>query len=413
MEYLHGYLVTAACSGIVDLRRRNKSGDKMIRNREKTFLKGLFLIVLFYAVVEHFTAVKGILLAGYNAISPLIYGIVIAFVLNLIVVKLEKYMTKGIFENQSIKRTTSIIISLLILTGVITIVCFNMIPGIVESAKQIAGKVPQAVQSILSFLEKYFGISEDLVNTLQNIKIDEDLVDNMFGLMENQSVMEAIKASGNAVGNVFSVFAKLFIGLFFAFYVLAKKESIRIYIHRLVETYLPEHLAKGLENFGYITYETYANFISGQCMDAVILGCLLTICMGIMGLPYPVLIGVVVAVTALIPVVGALFGGTVGVILLVMESPVKALTFLALFLILQQIDNRLIYPHIVGNAIGIPSILIFAAIVIGGKFGGVIGMFLGIPFTAVIYTILEQDIQRRKNRKQENEKEAAKLEKKR
>lgn len=385
----------------------------MIRNREKTFLKGLFFIVLFYAVVEHFAAVKKLFLAGYNAISPLIYGIAIAFVLNLIVVRLEKYMTKGIFENQTIKRTTSIVISLLILVSVITVVCFNMIPGIVESAKQIAGKVPQAVQSVLSFLEKYFGISEDLVNIVQNIKIDEDLVDNMFGLMENQSVVEAIKASGNAVGSIFSVFAKFFIGLFFAFYVLAKKESIRVYIHRLIETYLPENMAKRIENVGYITYETYANFISGQCMDAVILGCLLTICMGIMGLPYPVLIGVVVAVTALIPVVGALFGGTIGVILLVMESPVKALTFLVLFLILQQIDNRLIYPHIVGNAIGIPSILIFAAIVIGGKFGGVIGMFLGIPFTAVIYTILEQDISKRKKRKQENEQEAAKLEKKR
>lgn len=385
----------------------------MIRNREKTFLKGLFFIVLFYAVVEHFAAVKRLLLAGYNAISPLIYGIAIAFVLNLMVVRLEKYMTKGIFENQTIKRTTSIVISLLILVSVITVVCFNMIPGIVESAKQIAGKVPQAMQSVLSFLEKYFGISEDLVNTVQNIRIDEDLVDNMFGLMENQSVIEAIKASGNAVGSIFSVFAKFFIGLFFAFYVLAKKESIRAYIHRLIETYLPANVAKGIENVGYITYETYANFISGQCMDAVILGCLLTICMGIMGLPYPVLIGVVVAVTALIPVVGALFGGTIGVILLVMESPVKALTFLALFLILQQIDNRLIYPHIVGNAIGIPSILIFAAIVIGGKFGGVIGMFLGIPFTAVIYTILEQDISKRKKRKQENEQEAAKLEKKR
>lgn len=385
----------------------------MIRSREKTFLKGLFLIVLFYTVVEHFTAVKRILLAGYNAISPLIYGIVIAFVLNLIVVKLEKYMTKGIFENQTIKRTTSIVISILILVGVITVVCFNMIPGIVESAKQIAGKVPQAMQSVLNFLEQHFGISDDFVNALQNIKMDEDLVDNMFGLMENQSVMDAIKASGNAVGNVFSVFGKFFIGLFFAFYVLAKKESIIAYSRRLIETYLPENIAEGIENFGYITYETYANFISGQCMDAIILGCLITICMGIMGLPYPVLIGVVVAVTALIPVVGALFGGTIGVILLVMESPVKALTFLALFLILQQIDNRLIYPHIVGNAIGIPSILIFAAIVIGGKFGGVIGMFLGIPFTAVIYTILEQDIQRRKYKKQEKAKEAVKLEEKR
>lgn len=381
----------------------------MIRNREKTFLKGVFLIVLFYIVVENFAVVKAILTTCYNAVSPLIYGIVIAFVVNLIVVKLEKYMTKGIFENQVVRRTTSIIVAILILTGMITIVCFNMIPGIVDSAKQIAEKTPQAVETVIRFLEKNFGISEDIVDTVQNFKIDEDLVNNMFGLMENKSVVEAIKASGNALGSVFSVFAKFFIGLFFAFYILAKKESIGAWLHRLIETYLPENVAKGIEYVGHITYETYAGFISGQCLDAIILGCLLALCMGIMGLPYPVLIGVVVAVTALIPVVGAFFGGTVGAILLVMESPIKALTFLILFLILQQIDNRLIYPHVVGNAIGIPSILIFAAIIIGGEFGGVIGMFLGIPFTAVLYTLVEQDMEKRRRKKQEIEKEAKKL----
>lgn len=380
----------------------------MIRNREKTFLKGVFLIVLFYVVVEHFTVVKEIFASCYNAISPLIYGIVIAFIVNLIVVKLEKYMTKGIFENQAIKRTTSIIVAILILTGMITIVCFNMIPGVVDSAKQIATKTPQAVETIITFLEKHFGVSEEIVNTVQNFKIDEDLVDNMFGLMENKSVIDAIKASGNAVGSILSVFAKFFIGLFFAFYILAKKESIIAWLHRLIETYLPENIAKGIEYVGHITYETYANFISGQCLDAIILGCLLALCMGIMGLPYPVLIGVIVAVTALIPVVGAFFGGTVGAILLVMESPIKALTFLILFLILQQIDNRLIYPHVVGNAIGIPSILIFAAIIIGGEFGGMIGMFLGIPFTAVIYTLVEQDMEKRRRKKLETKNEEKK-----
>ncbi|MDE6760808.1 MAG: AI-2E family transporter [Lachnospiraceae bacterium] len=381
----------------------------MIRNREKAFLKGLFFIVLFYVVVEHFTLVKEILSSVYNAISPLIYGIVIAFIVNLIVVQLEKHMTKGIFENHTIKRTTSIVTSLFIVAGIIAVVCFNMIPGIIDSVKQIAEKVPQAIDKVLEFLQKNFGVSGEISNVAENFKLDEELVTNMFGLMENRSFIEAIKASGNVVGSVFSVFAKFFIGLFFAFYILAKKESIGAYIRKLMETYLPEKTAEGIVYFGSIIYETYANFISGQCLDAVILGCLLTVCMGIMGLPYPVLIGVIVAVTALIPVVGALFGGTVGAVLLVMDSPVKALTFLALFLILQQIDNRLIYPHIVGNAIGIPSILIFAAIVIGGEFGGVIGMFLGIPFTAVLYAIVEQDIDKRRKKKQEREAEAAKL----
>lgn len=367
----------------------------MIRKKEQTFLKGVFLIVLFYVVVEHFAAVKNILFACYRAISPLIYGAVIAFILNLIVVKLEKHMTMRIFQNQTVKRTTSIIVSILLLIGAIVIIFSNMIPGITDSVKQIAEKLPGAIESAMVMLEKNFGISDEILGAVNNFQIDEELLDDMFGLMENESFLDAIKASGSAVGSVISVITKLFIGLFFAFYILAQKETIGAALHRIIRTYLPERIANGLENFGRITYETYASFISGQCVDAIILGCLIAICMGVMGLSYPVLIGVIVAVTALVPVVGAFFGCTIGVILLIMDSPIKALTFLILFLVLQQIDNRLIYPQIVGNAIGIPSILIFAAIIIGGEFGGVIGMFLGIPCTAVIYTLLKQDMEKR------------------
>lgn len=368
----------------------------MFQERDKAFLKNAFLIILFYVAIEHLSVVKTIVIGCYNVISPLIYGIVIAFVINLLVVKLEKYMMKGIFANLSIRRTTSIVISLLILSGIIAIVCFSVIPGIVDSVKQIAARMPRTVETTTVFLEKNLGISPNIMDAVQDIRLDEELINDMFGLMENQSIMEAIRASGNVVGSVLSVFARFFIGLFFAFYILAKKESIGAWLHRFIETYFPEHIAMGIMNVGHIIYETYANFISGQCLDAVILGGLVAFCMGIMGLSYPVLIGVIVAVTALVPVVGAFFGGTVGAILLVMDSPIKALTFLALFLILQQLDNRLIYPHVVGNAIGIPSILIFAAIIIGGKFGGVIGMFLGIPFTAVLYTLVEEDMKRRR-----------------
>lgn len=372
----------------------------MLENREKTILKGIFGIVLFYAAVQHIQTVKGIALGFWHAISPLVYGIVIAFVINLIVVRLEKHMQGGIFANRGIRRTASITLSVLILTGVIVVVCFALIPGIVDSVKQIADKAPHTLDSILDFLEKHLGISQTVIDAIQNFEVDENLLDSMFGLIENQSVIAALKASGNMVSSIFAVIARLFVGLFFAFYILAQKESIGAHMRRLIETYLPERVSRGLMHVGTLTYDTYAGFISGQCMDAVILGCLVMLSMGIMRLSYPVLIGVIVTVTALIPVVGALFGGSIGVLLLVMDSPVKALTFVVLFLILQQIDNRLIYPHVVGSAIGIPSILIFAAIVFGGEIKGVLGMFLGIPFTAVIYTLVEEDLARRESRRE-------------
>lgn len=382
----------------------------MIRNREKTFLKGLFLIVLFYTIVQHFAVVKNALVVCYDAISPLIYGVVIAFIVNLIVVKLEKYMTGGIFKNHTVKRATSIVAALLILIGVITIVIFNMIPGIADSVKQIAEKAPGAIRTGIEFLESNFGLPSELKEQIDNIEVDEELVNSVMGLFENKSFLDAVKAGGSAVGNVFSVFVKFFIGLFFAFYILAKKEAIGEWLLRFIRTYFPKHIAEGMEHVGKLVYNTYANFISGQCVDAIILGTLMSICMGIMGMPYAVLIGVIIAVTALIPVVGAFFGGAVGMLLIVIESPLQAVMFLVLFLVLQTIDNRLIYPHIVGNAIGIPSILIFAAIIIGGEFGGVIGMFLFIPLTAVIAALIEEDMERRRLKKEATEKAAKELE---
>lgn len=382
----------------------------MIRNREKTFLKGLFLIVLFYTIVQHFSVVRNVLTVCYDAISPLIYGVVIAFIVNLIVVKLEKYMTGGIFKNHTVKRATSIVAALLILIGVITLVIFNMIPGIADSVKQIAEKAPGAIRTGIEFLETNFGLPGELKSYVDNIEVDEELINSVMGLFENKSFLDAVKAGGSAVGNVFSVFVKFFIGLFFAFYILAKKEAIGEWLLRFVRTYFPKHIADGMEHVGKLIYNTYANFISGQCVDAIILGTLMSICMGIMGMPYAVLIGVIIAVTALIPVVGAFFGGAVGMLLIVIESPLQAVMFLVLFLVLQTIDNRLIYPHIVGNAIGIPSILIFAAIIIGGEFGGVIGMFLFIPLTAVIATLIEEDMERRRLKKEAVEQAAKELE---
>lgn len=383
----------------------------MKHNRDNKILLIVFLIVLFYVSVEHFEIIKKIVTFLYEAISPLIYGVVIAFILNLIVVRLEKYMTHKIFSNQIFKRTISITGAFMILTGIIVIVCFNVIPGIMDSARQIMERMPHAVETGIAFLDHEFGISIKEFE-FDKLKLDADMIDNMFGLIENESFLEAIKASGNVVEGVISVITKLFIGIFFALYILAKKEEIMKAMKQLMHTYLPQKVENKILYFGSIIYDTYANFISGQCVDAMILGCLLGGVMGVMRLPYAVLISVVVAVTALVPVVGALVGGTIGFVLLLMVSPIKAITFLVIFLVLQQIDNRLIYPHIVGNAIGIPSILIFAAIIIGGEFHGVIGMFLGIPFTAVIYTIILDDMKKRKKLKEKSAETSEKVKKK-
>lgn len=241
-------------------------------------------------------------------------------------------------------------------------------------------------------------MSGNILDEMQKFKFDPAMLDD---ILQNDTVISVLKTGGNVIGKIIAGFAGFTIGLVFAFYVLVQKEELGSKIKRLLYNYLPEKKADQILHFFRRADEVYSGFISGQCMDAVILGCMVTVGMLILRIPYPVLMGVIIAVTALIPVVGAFVGGGIGMFLIAMESPIQSVLFLVLFLVLQQIDNKIIYPHVVGSAVGLPSIWIFAAIIVGGNISGVLGMFLGIPVAALVYAFLGEDLHRRERKKEE------------
>ena len=214
-----------------------------------------------------------------------------------------------------------------------------------------------------------------------------------------------IKTSGSVINAVVGVFTRFMIGFFFAFYILMQKEELGIKVKRLICVYLPKKAGKNMILFFSKAYKVYSDFITGQCVDAIILGVMVMISLFIFQIPYPVMLGVIVAATALVPVVGAFVGGGVGMFLIAIESPVQSFMFLIIFLVLQQIDNKIIYPHVVGSAVGLPSIWIFAAIIVGGNISGIAGMFLGIPMAALLYTFWGEDLRRRERMKQQEEAE--------
>lgn len=364
---------------------------------QKEFLKGLFAIVLFVCVIWKFQVVMEFLKACFAVISPLLYGCVIAFILNLIVIKLEKYMTQSIWRKKSVKRGVSIVLSLVIFLGVIAAMLAGLIPEIINSVKVLQEKLPDMISSTASFIEKTFHMSGDILKELEHFEFDEDMVNK---LMKNEAFMTVVKTGGNVIGGIVGVITRFMIGFFFAFYILMQKEELSIKIKRLICTYLPGKASANILNFFKKTYEVYSNFITGQCVDAIILGFMVMVVLIIFQIPYPVLIGVIVAITALVPVIGAFVGGGVGMFLIAIESPIQSLMFLIIFLVLQQIDNKIVYPHVVGNAVGLPSIWIFAAIVVGGNISGVSGMFLGIPMAALLYTFLGEDLRKREEGKE-------------
>ena len=145
---------------------------------------------------------------------------------------------------------------------------------------------------------------------------------------------------------------------------------------------------------------TFSSFLSGQCLEAVILGTLFVVAMTVCRMPYALLVGVLIALTALIPIVGAFIGCGVGALLIAITDPWKALAFVVLFLVLQQIEGNLIYPHVVGSSVGLPSIWVLAAVTLGGKLMGVAGMLFFIPLCSVLYALFRDFVKARLAKKQ-------------
>ena len=204
----------------------------------------------------------------------------------------------------------------------------------------------------------------------------------MFGVI--------LQLTRTIVGSLVSGVATFFIAFSFACYILFQKEKLHIQIRKVIFAFLPKEKAEAFFQVCSLTYRTFANFLTGQCLEAIILGCMFCVTLSILRMPYALLIGVLIAFTALVPIFGAFIGCAVGSFLIFMVSPKQAILFIIVFLVLQQIEGNLIYPHVVGESVGLPSIWVLAAVTIGGNLMGIVGMLVFIPLLSVFYTIFRE-----------------------
>ncbi len=363
----------------------------------KRFLWGVLGIVMLFFTIQNFEAVKTGLGMIVDLVLPLIYGCVVAFILNLVVVPLERVLTFGPFRKKTFRRVVSVLLSVILILAVLSGVIAGLVPQVKESGALLVEKLPNALDQTVNFLVNRLHLPAEWFRGLMNLDISQ-MVETLF---QNGMIQQLLASGGNIVGDAVTVVVDALIGLCFSFYILMQKEKLGEGIRRLSKAYLrPETNQRMLYVFSNMS-EIYRSFISGQCLDALILGTMIAVVLAIFGIHYPLLIGIVVAITTLVPVVGSFLGGAVAFVLLLMVSPREALIFLVVLLILQQVDNRLIYPHVVGNAVGLPAIWIFAAIIVGGNLGGIFGMLLAIPLFALIYTLLGQDLRKREQIVQE------------
>ena len=392
----------------------NVSDDEyggLMKNRhfkDSQVVKGIIIgavLIVIYLALNNVTGILNSISYLAGLVMPFIIGGVIAFVFNVPMRAIEKGLNR--FSNKYCKkkhpvliRTISYMFTLIAIIAVITGVLFVVVPELVRTITEIISQVPDAVNSVIDWLQKKLSAYPEYEEKLSNISINWDTV--LGNVMNFLSIgtKGIINGGIGAISGLFSGITNFFIGFVFSVYVLFQKERLTAQCKKLMYVLLPEKKADRIVEILRLTNTTFSNFLSGQCLEACILGTMFVITLSILRMPYALLIGIIIAVTALIPIVGAFIGCAVGIILIMMTSPVKALIFVAVFLTLQQIEGNLIYPHVVGNSVGLPGMWVLVAVTIGGNLFGIMGMLTFIPISSVCYALLRTYVNRKVEEKE-------------
>lgn len=364
-------------------------------------IRGLIFFTILIAVAlwnydKLFLAVKFI----GHVIFPFALGGAIAFVLNLPMRFLEEkiFYKTGIIEKKQGKkfaRPLSFILALFLVIGVLGIVFFIVVPELGNTIGMIGKTLQEFAPKVQAAAVDLFKNNPELVVQIQNLEFEWDkILGDVVNFLKN-GAGSMIGTTYEAVKNIVSGVSTFFIAFVFSCYVLLQKERLSVQVRKLMYAFIPQDWADIFSALGSVTNKTFSSFLTGQCVEAVILGFMFFIVMSVLRLPYALLIAVLIAFTALIPVFGAFIGCAVGALLIFIVNPMKALIFVIVFLVLQQIEGNFIYPHVVGNSVGLPSMWVLVAVSIGASLMGVVGMLVFIPIVSVVYTILRGIVNRR------------------
>ena len=328
----------------------------------------------------------------WDLIAPFVLGAAIAFVFNVPMRAVEKHLED--VSNPGLRRTFAILLTIAIMVLVIMFVVELLVPQISATIDTLSAKIPSFVDrtatTLMLWLDENPELQEWVYETTNLESIDwPTLVRNALTFLGDR-LSAWMGGAVNVIGNVTTGIVNTVISIVFAMYCLSRKEILARQGRRILYAFLPEHMSDEIVRIMQLTNSTFRNFISGQALEAVILGGLFAVAMALFKMPYIPLVSVTIAVTALIPVVGAFVGCVVGAFFILVDDPLLALTFVAMFLVIQQLENNLIYPRVVGTSIGLPGMWVLVAVTIGGELMGVGGMLLMIPLASVLYTLARE-----------------------
>lgn len=365
----------------------NKKSMKKIR--ELIVFTAILVVALwkFDTVLEGAKNIWGILF-------PFVLGGAIAFVINVPMSFLEKKIfgkTKdGNKVGKKLARPISLLLTIILAVGVIALVMFGVIPQLTRTMGSLMISIANFIPQMQDWIREFSHNNQDIMKLVNQVQFNPDQAIKWGISILGSGAGNMMNTTVSAVGSIVSGFATFFIAFSFACYILFQKEKLYVQIRKVFFAFIPKQKAEAFLKICSLTYRTFANFLTGQCVEAVILGSMFVVTLSILKMPYALLIGTLIAFTALIPIFGAFIGCAVGCFLIFMVSPKQAVLFIIVFLILQQIEGNLIYPHVVGGSVGLPSIWVLAAVTIGGNLMGIVGMLIFIPLVSVLYTIFRE-----------------------
>ncbi len=369
----------------------------------KQNIKGLLLVVCggvaFYCALQNLDVVWGAVRGLLGILAPFLLGGALAFVLNVPMRAIERHLLQNSRRGAKLRRPLALALTLLAVLGVLALASLVIGPGIADAVMSIIREIPAAFDRLQKQLN---GLAESLAaylpmiqEWLAGVNIDWESLSRRV-LEYAQALGSGIVSSGGGfIGGVVSGVSTFVIGLIFSFYILLQKEKLSRHGRQVIYGLLPLRQADRTLEILRLASRTFSSFLSGQCLEACILGTLFAVAMTIFRMPYALLVGVLIALTALIPIVGAFIGCAVGALLIAIDDPWKALWFIVLFLVLQQIEGNLIYPHVVGSSVGLPSIWVLAAVTLGGSLMGITGMLFFIPLCSVLYALFRSYVKER------------------
>lgn len=356
----------------------------------------VFTAILFLCLWKHevvFALLKGI----FHVVFPFVLGGAIAFVLGVPMNYIENRLFPEDKKNRSgimnkLARPMSLVIILVLLFGIIFAVLFLLLPQLCETFANLGDSAQEFLPKVQSWAEDMFRNNEEITELIGRVEFDWDKITDMVIRFLRNGASNMVGSTIIVVREIVSGMATFFIAFAFACYVLLQKERLKTQGKKILYAMIPKGKAEAVLEVLSLTYYTFSGFLTGQCLEAIILGGMFVLVMTVFRFPYALLVGIIIAFTALVPVFGAFIGCAVGVFLIFIVNPTKAILFIVLFLALQQIEGNFIYPHVVGNSVGLPSIWVLAAVSVGGTLMGVVGMLIFIPVASVTYALFREII---------------------